>query len=62
MRSYDLPKDLFEKGDVRPTKTSKSKKKDDKKKVNGTKAAKRQFAQTGIDVRDQRIAKNPRTF
>lgn len=59
-RSYDLPDDLFEKGEVRPTKAVKPKKKEERKKANGTKN-KRHFAETGIEVRDLRPAKNPCT-
>lgn len=58
-RSYDLPDDVFEKGETKPTKPVKHKKDDKKKKTNGTKSAKRQFAETGIEVRNIKAAKNP---
>ncbi|KAF9734854.1 hypothetical protein PMIN02_007768 [Paraphaeosphaeria minitans] len=48
-RCYDLPNDVFEKGETKPTKPVKNKKDDKKKKTNGTKSAKRQFAETGIE-------------
>jgi poly(A) polymerase len=38
----------------------KHKKDEKKKKVNGTRSSKRQFAETGIEVRNMRPAKNPR--
>lgn len=47
-RCHELPDDLFEKGETKPAKPVKHKK-DDKKKTNGTKSAKRQFAETGIE-------------
>jgi hypothetical protein len=59
-RSYDLPDDLFEKGETKPMKPVKHKKDEKKKKVNGTRSSKRQFAETGIEVRNMRPAKNPR--
>lgn len=58
--SYELPEDLFEKGETKPKKPAKSKKDEKKKKANGTKGAKRQFAETGIEVRNLRSAKSPR--
>jgi poly(A) polymerase len=61
-RSYDLPDDLFEKGETKPMKPVKHKKDDKKKKTNGTKSAKRHFTETGIEVRSMRPAKNPRLF
>ncbi|KAF1968224.1 Poly(A) polymerase [Bimuria novae-zelandiae CBS 107.79] len=59
-RNYDLPSDLFEQGDIKPTKSHKPKKDEKKKKVNGTKGAKRQFAETGLEVRNMSTTKNPR--
>lgn len=58
--SYDLPDDVFEKGESKPTKPVKAKKEDRKKKTNGAKNAKRPFTETGIEVRTERAAKIPR--
>ena len=58
--SYDLPNDVFEKGETKPTKPVKAKKEDRKKKTNGAKNAKRHFNDTGIEVRTMRATKKPR--
>jgi poly(A) polymerase len=46
---------LFVAGESRPRKPAK-----DKKKKDGNKSAKRQFTETGLDVRDTRNIKSPR--
>lgn len=52
-RSYDLPGDVFEKSETKPTKATKSGKEKNnakRKKVNGAKGvSKRQFAETGLE-------------
>jgi poly(A) polymerase len=47
--SYDLPTDLFDEGEVRPVRVKRTK----------TKAAKRSFADTGIDVRKTSPREDP---
>ena len=60
-RSYDLPDDVFEKGETKPTKPVKAKKEDrKKKKTNGAKNAKRPLPDTGFEVRTMRATKKPR--
>jgi len=60
--SYSLPDDVFQKGEMKPAKASRPKdKKDNKKKKNaGTaKTGKRQFADTGLEVRNVHITREP---
>jgi poly(A) polymerase len=52
LSSTALPDDVFVKGETRPKKPSK-----EKKKKAEAKSVKRQFAETGLDVRDSRLTK-----
>lgn len=56
VRSHQLPDDVFLAGETKPTKSVKEK----KKKASGSRSAKRQFAETGLEVRNTRLTKSPR--
>jgi len=57
--SFDLPADVFQEGEVRPTRTKKKKAAPAAPAVNGTTAVnnKRSFSNSGLDVSDQRALK-----